>query len=153
MPIDEHLEVKRIADLSTLVRRIWSAGTREERQIRILRLHAVLSNNWNPTFLLIPEVVLGDRSSQGPFQQAILHLLKEADRALICPNPDCPARFFFRVKKRQRYCSEVCAGFGQRIAKQKWWAAEGNKWRSERKRKNTTANEKRGKQHGTRKAR
>src|SRR5215475_15355923 len=32
MPIDEHLEVKRIADLSTLVRRIWSAGTREERQ-------------------------------------------------------------------------------------------------------------------------
>ena len=153
MPIDEHLEVKRIADLTTLVRGIWKAETLEERQIRILHLHRVLSVSWDPTFLLIPEVVLGGRSSERPFQQAILHLLREADRALICPNPDCPARFFFRVKKRQKYCSEVCAGFGQKIAKQRWWAAEGDRWRSKRTRKNAKANTKRGKRHGTRKAR
>jgi hypothetical protein len=152
-PVDENLELKRIGDLSSLVRGIWLAETRQERQCRILALHRVLSNSWDPTFLLTKEVVLGDGLLRRPFQQAILHLLKQADRALICPNPECPARFFFRVKRRQRYCSEVCAGFGQRIAKQKWWAAEGNRWRRERKRQSTAARKKRGKQYGTRKAR
>jgi hypothetical protein len=103
-----------------------------EKQCRALLLHRIISA-WKPAFLVASEVVK-DLSPPGPFEQAILHLLNSADRALVCGNPDCPAPLFFRSRtnRRQRYCSPKCSGFGQREAKRKWWADHGHEWREKK---------------------
>jgi len=122
-------EEMRIGALSVRVISIWRGSTPREKQFRTLLLHRAISA-WKPTFLLAPEVVK-DLSTPGPFEQAILHLLNSADRALVCRNPDCPAPLFFRrrTNRRQTYCSTECSGFGQKTAKQKWWAEHGQQWR------------------------
>lgn len=67
-----------------------------------------------------------------PFEQALSYLVKSADRARYCPNPDCPAPYFFAKRKNQRYCSEICAAPAQREMKRKWWAEHGEEWRAAR---------------------
>ena len=57
-----------------------------------------------------------------PLEATVAYFRRSADRALYCPNPDCPAAFFFAKKKGQKYCSSVCALPSQREAKRRWWA-------------------------------
>jgi hypothetical protein len=56
-----------------------------------------------------------------PFEQALYHFHRIADRARHCGNPECPAPYFFASKKGQRYCSPKCAGPSQREQKRRWW--------------------------------
>lgn len=56
-----------------------------------------------------------------PVEAAIFHLRHNRKRALHCPNPECPAPYFFATKKGQKYCSPECAKPAQREAKRKWW--------------------------------
>lgn len=56
------------------------------------------------------------------------------DRLRICSRPDCETPYFVAGHLRQNYCSEVCAQWGQRKAKLKWWAEQGQEWREEHKR-------------------
>ena len=56
-----------------------------------------------------------------PLEAALYHLQRLGDRARHCPNPECPAPYFITTKNRQRYCSEKCAGVGERESKRKWW--------------------------------
>lgn len=139
-----------IEELSAFVDSIWRAPSSLERQRRVLLQHWFFLA-WKPTFLLAPEVAQ-DLSPPGPFEQAILHLLRSADRALICGNPECPAPLFFRsrTKRRQRYCSPECSEFGQRFAKRKWWAGHGQQWRDGQR---SVMEHKRGGKHVTRKTR
>ncbi len=57
-----------------------------------------------------------------PVEAAIFHLRQNRKRALHCPNPDCPAPYFFAMKKGQKYCSPECAKPSQRESKRRWWA-------------------------------
>jgi hypothetical protein len=57
-----------------------------------------------------------------PVEAALFHLRHNRDRALHCPNPECPAPYFFQTKKGQKFCSPECAKPTQRAAKRKWWA-------------------------------
>jgi hypothetical protein len=57
-----------------------------------------------------------------PVEAAIFYLRHNRDRALHCPNPECPAPYFFRSKKSQKYCSLECAKPAQRDSKKRWWA-------------------------------
>ena len=123
----EPSESERVCDLRSSLRSIWRAPTTNEKQIRALLLHKAVTTSGKPAFLLPSEV-----SSPGPFSQAVLHLLRSAHRALVCPNPECPTPYFLRKKRRQRYCSESCSGVGQREAKRKWWTAKGEDWRKKR---------------------
>jgi hypothetical protein len=60
-----------------------------------------------------------------------------ADRFRRCENPTCPASYFIAKRRSQKYCSEVCAGHGQRELKRKWWNEYGEEWRKKsRKQKN-----------------
>lgn len=129
-PDEDVSESKRISDLRSSVRSIWRAATIEEKQLRALLLHKAVTTSGRAAFLLPSEVL-----PPGPFSQAVLHLLRSAHRALICPNPECPTPYFFRKKRRQRYCSESCSGAGQREAKRKWWTAKGEDWRKKRSQK------------------
>jgi len=140
----------RIGDLKAHVMSIWRGPTSLEKEFRLLFLHRAISAR-KPTFLLARDVVR-HLSPLGAFEQAILHLFKSADRALVCGNPECPAPLFFRsrTKRRQRYCSPKCSGFGQREAKRKWWADHGQQWRENQK---NEKKRKRGGKHGTGKTR
>jgi hypothetical protein len=151
-PDEDVNESKRVSDLRSWVRSIWRAPTTNEKQLRALLLHKAVTTSGKAFFLLPSEVSL-----PGPFSQAVLHLLRSAHRALVCPNPECPTPYFFRKKRRQRYCSESCSGAGQREAKRKWWTAKGEDWRKERNQKKLkqapSKNKKRRNADGTCKAR
>jgi hypothetical protein len=54
------------------------------------------------------------------------------ERLRTCVRPSCPARFFIAHHLRQRFCSENCAGWGQRISKKIWWKRKGEQWRKKR---------------------
>ena len=67
-----------------------------------------------------------------PFEQALSYLVKYANKARYCANPECPAPYFFVQRKNQRYCSEICAAPAQRELKRRWWAEHGEEWRAAR---------------------
>jgi hypothetical protein len=52
----------------------------------------------------------------------------------LCLRPGCPAPFFMAHHARQRFCSEKCSGWSQRISKTIWWKRNGEKWRRKRNR-------------------
>lgn len=56
-------------------------------------------------------------------EAAIFYLRHNRNRALHCPNPECPAPYFFSSKKGQKYCSPECAKPSQRQSKRQWWIA------------------------------
>jgi len=56
-----------------------------------------------------------------PVEAAFFYLRHHPKAALHCPNPECPAPYFFRSKKGQKFCSPECAKPAQREAKRKWW--------------------------------
>jgi hypothetical protein len=62
-----------------------------------------------------------------PVEAAIFYLRQNRKRALHCPNPDCPAPYFFASKKGQKYCSSECAKPSQRESKRRWWAENRSK--------------------------
>ena len=143
----EQLEKLRILNLSSELQYLWRQKAVEAKQFRIGILIGLAQQAGNRGFLIAPQVL-----RPGPFAQALLHLLKSANRTRVCGNPDCRVTpYFFRKRRRQTYCSDVCAEFGQRKAKEKWWADKGTEWRKTRKPRNQ-AEKKKGGNRGTRKA-
>lgn len=67
------------------------------------------------------------------FETAIDRLDDLRDRAKVCANPDCDAKFFIAERRTQRYCAEKCAGHFQRQWKRNWWHKDGKDWRENRK--------------------
>jgi hypothetical protein len=54
-------------------------------------------------------------------EASAFYIQKNLRRALYCPNPDCPAPYFFKSKKRQKFCSPECALPTLLASKRKWW--------------------------------
>jgi hypothetical protein len=132
-PVDNALELQRLTYLSSFVQSLWNEREPQEKKFKVLGLHQLLSRHWDSTFLLASG--LSGTGTHGPFAQVLLHLLESTERTLVCPNPNCPARFFFRKKNRQRYCSPECAAVGQLEAKRKWWRTTGEKQRKAQQKK------------------
>jgi hypothetical protein len=142
------LEKLRIINLSSHLQYLWNQKTVAAKQFRIGTLVGLAQQAGKRGFLIAAEVL-----QPGPFAQALLHLLKSANRTRVCGNPDCRVTpYFFRKRRRQTYCSDVCAEFGQRRAKEKWWSEKGSEWRKNRKARKQTKTSK-GESRGTRKAR
>jgi hypothetical protein len=58
-----------------------------------------------------------------PFDAAMFHLQTQlTDKIRRCPNPTCPAPYFFATKRAQKFCSTPCAEPAQREAKRRWWS-------------------------------
>jgi hypothetical protein len=49
----------------------------------------------------------------------------------IRKNAECPAPYFFPIRKGQKYCSETCAAPAQRAFKKNWWRDNGTAWRAQ----------------------
>jgi hypothetical protein len=144
----EQLEKLRILNLSSHLQYLWRQKTVEAKQFRIGTLIGLAQQAGKRGFLVAPEVL-----QPGPFAQALLYLLKSANRIRVCGNPGCKVTpYFFRKRRRQTYCSDVCAEFGQRKAKEKWWSDKGSEWRKTRKARKQTEIKKGG-NRGARKAR
>jgi hypothetical protein len=79
------------------------------------------------------------------FCLALIRAFHALDRMRYCLNPECPAPYFFAKKRRQRYCTEECAGAGQRELKRAWWAEHGDAWRKAREASSKKSRRKRGK--------
>jgi len=48
----------------------------------------------------------------------------------VCANPDCPAPYFLKGRKTQRFCDRpTCAAYGQREHKKNWWKEHGKEWK------------------------
>jgi len=56
-----------------------------------------------------------------PFERVAYHFHRIAERARRCANSECPAPYFFAVKKGQKYCSSKCSAPSQRDQKRRWW--------------------------------
>jgi hypothetical protein len=124
----DQLEKMRILNLSSHLQYLWGQKTVEAKQFRILSLMELAKQLGHVGFDLV-----STDATPGPFAQALLYLLKSAKRTRVCRNPDCHTTpWFFRHEKRQTYCSDVCAEFGQKKAKQKWWSDKGDEWRKTR---------------------
>jgi hypothetical protein len=58
-----------------------------------------------------------------------------------CENPDCPAPYFLKKRKTQRFCdSELCTAFAQSQYALKWWREKGT-FERERRRKGAVRKE------------
>jgi hypothetical protein len=56
-----------------------------------------------------------------PFERVMDRFSRIADRARHCANPECPSRYFFAVKRGQKYCTETCAAPARREQNRRWW--------------------------------
>ncbi|HXE90486.1 MAG TPA: hypothetical protein VNK82_05920 [Terriglobales bacterium] len=65
-------------------------------------------------------------------ERVFFHFTRLAPTAMHCANPECPAPYFFRRKKGQRYCSAKCSGPAKSAAKRRWWHEVGKKLRARR---------------------
>jgi hypothetical protein len=58
-----------------------------------------------------------------------------ASKMALCANPDCPARYFLKGRKSQRFCDRpACAVYGQREHKKTWWRKHSQEWKAKRER-------------------
>lgn len=76
------------------------------------------------------EAKSADAATWANIWAAIWHAQKFADLMRVCPNPECPARYFVAGKRSQKYCSKACAAPAQRELKRTWWSKKGPAWRA-----------------------
>lgn len=85
-------------------------------------------------------------------EEALMLLVQHSALAKLCGNSDCQTKYFFAVRRSQRFCSDVCAIPAQRKSKNQWWAAHGPEWRRQRVRNKSRVSkqrERRGGHNGT----
>jgi hypothetical protein len=56
-----------------------------------------------------------------------------APKMALCANPECPARYFLKERKSQRFCDwPACLAYGQREHKRNWWNKHRREWKAKR---------------------
>lgn len=56
-----------------------------------------------------------------PFEAAVYWLQVNQKLMVYCEGPMCPAPYFFRTEKGQKFCSPECANPARRQSKLRWW--------------------------------
>jgi hypothetical protein len=67
------------------------------------------------------------------FQQSVIYLLKNGNRARRCENLTCTSPYFWAARKSQKFCNDGCALPAKQAAKRKWWTQNGSDWRTSKK--------------------
>jgi hypothetical protein len=75
---------------------------------------------------------LGSLGPPSLCEEALTLLVRHPALTKLCANSDCQTKYFFAVRRSQKFCSDVCAIPAQRKAKNQWWAAHGPEWRRRR---------------------
>ena len=113
----------------------WRAPTALGREVFLLQLIAAYLQTEAPQFSYTAGYnaeYADEEAKRGvdAFCLVLIRALHALDRMRFCLNPECPAPYFFTKKRRQRYCTEKCAGAGQRELKRVWWTEHGTAWRN-----------------------
>ena len=119
------------------LRRIWEDPNPRRKELHILALRDYVNGLRKPLHQRVYRLILvaywgepGDPQEPTPFEQALLYLLKSYAKLRCCPHLECPARYFFALRRNQRYCSVKCAQIAEREQKRDWWNAHGKERRS-----------------------
>jgi hypothetical protein len=122
------------------VRTVWLLPDLRRKRLAVYAIVTQLVSPGDPQFSFGPVHSYSDffnetlRLSSGMIQ-ILDQLVDERSYFLArkCLNPECPSPFFFARRRKQKYCSEVCAMPAQRDSKRRWWREHGNQWRSKAK--------------------
>ena len=87
--------------LRSMVQSIWRAPNAREREFRAWTFHKLFLDKGAIRFLAAPGV-FDHVAPPSPFEQSLLYLLKAADRARYCGNPNCVAPYFFAKRRSQK---------------------------------------------------
>lgn len=102
-----------VGGLSAKLRKIWTEQDPRRREWFVYKTRDFYHQFAEPAL---------DVPADSPFEQAMMHLVQNADRMGRCINPECPAPFFLGKDSHGRtFCSSSCAGPAKRLAKLKWW--------------------------------
>jgi hypothetical protein len=130
----EHLELFAPIVRATL-RRLWHEQDQRQRDWYCYRLrdaHRQMVRHlegWDErptwgrsdTVKRLTDYALQDVPRVCAFEAALYWLQLNQSQMLVCADPSCPAPYFFRAEKRQRYCSPECADAPRRASKLRWW--------------------------------
>ena len=136
MSDEQRLREYWLLPLRMAVRAIWRTPDRRARDWGIFRISQDLFSRRDHRPLYVPPNSMSDELSAlrlpTACEQLLLHLMRLSDQTRFCANEECPAPYFFALRKNQRYCTPECAKRAQRETKLQWWKKNGNRWRAER---------------------
>jgi hypothetical protein len=113
-PMTEEKAFGLLAPVADLLRMAWDSQSLRKREWYLADLEGVYHHEYN-RFLDPPTFAL-------PLEALVYYFRRNSERALHCPNPECPAPYFFSTKKGQKYCSPECARPSQLESKRRWWS-------------------------------
>jgi hypothetical protein len=105
------------------LQRIW-AGDRYADLVLLDWVHqAVRSNEPSWVLTVFGDGLHGVRPNYHVFPLSLaIGATELASKMALCANPGCPARYFLKGRKSQRFCDQpACAVYGQREHKKNWW--------------------------------
>lgn len=113
-PMPEKQAFEMLALVAQLLRMAWDSPILRKREWYLADIEGFYHHAFNrfgdpPAFAL-------------PLEALVYYFRRNIDRALHCPNPECPAPYFFSTEKGQKYCSPECARPAQLESKRRWWA-------------------------------
>ena len=119
-----HVETERLRDtIANSSDHVGPVGTAVEMpKSPVLIGRAGVDPKEQVSFGFLMGLLMLDEVELTSFEAAMYYLQTQlTDKLRRCPNPKCPAPYFFATKKGQKFCSTVCAEPAQREAKRKWW--------------------------------
>jgi hypothetical protein len=117
----------------------WCAWSAQSFYFTECRLHQVSTEPATPQALSSPDLlfILEEDPSETitPVEGALFYFRHSRGGGLHspmrCPNPECPAPYFFSSKKGQKFCTPECAKPSLRESKRQWWAVNRSKNKEE----------------------
>jgi hypothetical protein len=113
-PMTQHYAFGVLTMVAELLRMAWDSPSLRKREWFLADIEGFYHQAFN-RFADPPVVAL-------PLEAMVYYFRRNSGRALHCPNPECPAPYFFATKKGQKYCSVKCARPAQLESKRRWWA-------------------------------
>jgi hypothetical protein len=113
LPMPERQAFDLLALIAQLLRMAWDSPNLRKREWYLADIEGFYHRALNR---------FGDPPTQAlPLETLVYHFRRNSERALHCPNPECPAPYFFRQKKGQIHCSPECADAARCASKRRWW--------------------------------
>jgi len=139
-----------ILSLQDRLRAAWEAGTESldllshqlVTEIELAPKATFVGCKWMEFTLLDRTVLRVPNFFTLPMALSIA-IVELAPQLAVCPNPECPQRYFAKIRSTQRFCElRACVQFGQRQYKRDWWKEYGGEWRKSRGKKSSRSKSK-----------
>ena len=118
----QRLAVQQIEVLAFYLQRVWDSPDDRTKEFRIGDVVRAVMSGADETGA-VPHSEADELPPASPFEDAVRSLARAHTHR--CGDPECPAPYFLAKRRTQAYCSEKCAGYGQREAKKRWWSNVG----------------------------